>query len=595
MNSTLILDTVLIVFTLSSLALLSLPYIIYPRVVRSMKPRRFAGDDGHAVGHAAGRVSVIVPAHNEEEHIADKIEELVAQREGLEEMEIVVISDGSSDETVLKARQVAREHDGVRVIELLENYGKWTALEHATALAGGDILVMTDASAKLAEGSILALVNAMQDPEVGVATSTYGVFEDGPEADYWARKRAIVTAEAERDVLLGAHGACWAIRREALDFGSKPMIHDDYVLAMRARVNGWRVKAVAEAVAMDAPTESLGANYRRWVRMAQGNLQMISDYGMNMVTPALAKVTATLLATKLVKTLGPVWIAMMISASVALGILHPTIGMVGGVAILGATCALLAAGKGSALVFGLVAQIATGIGVARAALGMPVRWGTGRPFASSEPARLPGGVRVVKRAIDIAAAIVGLTLSAPILALCLIVIRLESAGGAIFAQERVSRVSGGREDVFTMYKLRTMYIDAEERSGPVWASDNDPRITRVGRILRKLRLDELPQFYNVLKGDMSLVGPRPERPHFTSRLRGMIPGYDDRVGALKPGITGLAQIRCGYDTSVDSVREKILHDLTYAAHLYSVGTYLRLEVKIILETVVVALTGRGSK
>ena len=153
----------------------------------------------------------------------------------------------------------------------------------------------------------------------------------------------------------------------------------------------------------------------------------------------------------------------------------------------------------------------------------------------------------------------------------------------------------GEEEVFTMYKLRTMYIDAEARSGPVWACDNDPRITRVGRLLRKLRLDELPQLYNVLRGDMSLVGPRPERPHFTSKLRGLIPGYDDRVSALKPGITGLAQIRCGYDTSIDSVREKILHDLTYAAHLYSLPTYLRLELRILLETVVVALTGRGSK
>jgi lipopolysaccharide/colanic/teichoic acid biosynthesis glycosyltransferase len=96
-------------------------------------------------------------------------------------------------------------------------------------------------------------------------------------------------------------------------------------------------------------------------------------------------------------------------------------------------------------------------------------------------------------------------------------------------------------------------------------------------------------------GDMSLVGPRPERPHFTEQLQQLIPGYDDRINALKPGITGWAQIHCGYDTSIESVRTKLLYDLAYAAHLYRLGSYLRIEVRVILETVVVALTGRGAR
>ena len=592
MEPTLIINGILLIITLAALALLAAPYVVYPRSMRRVRPRAFRVGVG---ARATERVSVIVPAFNEQEHIADKVTELLVQCADPSHTEILVVSDGSTDDTVIAARAAAGEREGVRVVEFLENHGKWSVLEHAVSLATGDILVFTDASARLSPGAIDALVNAFEDPEVGVVTSTYGVLEDGPEAAYWQRKREIIEAEASRDLLLGAHGACWAIRREALDFGTKPMIHDDFVLTLRARIKGWRVAVAPKAVAVDAPTEDLSMNFRRWVRVAQGNLQMLSDYRRHIGDLALLDVTATLAMTKLIKTLGPVWLLIALVSALAMAISFPTIALVVGAVILAASSAMVAAGKGDALVFGAVAQVATGVGVARSMLGMPARWGTSGARHSSAPAMLPGVVRAAKRALDIAAASVGLLLAAPVLAVCSILIRAESRGSAIFSQERVARVHDGEEEVFTMYKLRTMYIDAEARSGPVWACDNDPRITRVGRLLRKLRLDELPQLYNVLRGDMSLVGPRPERPHFTSKLRGLIPGYDDRVSALKPGITGLAQIRCGYDTSIDSVREKILHDLTYAAHLYSLPTYLRLELRILLETVVVALTGRGSK
>ena len=176
-----------------------------------------------------------------------------------------------------------------------------------------------------------------------------------------------------------------------------------------------------------------------------------------------------------------------------------------------------------------------------------------------------------------------------------IAIRVSSPGPILFRQERVRACRGGAERTFTMLKFRTMVVDAEVASGPVWATDDDPRITRVGKLFRRARLDELPQFFNVLFGDMSLVGPRPERPHFTSQLRDVIPAYDDRVTALKPGITGLAQIRCGYDTSIYSVRDKLTWDMAYAAHLYRPSDWAAVEVAILMETVVVALTGRGAK
>ncbi len=153
-----------------------------------------------------------------------------------------------------------------------------------------------------------------------------------------------------------------------------------------------------------------------------------------------------------------------------------------------------------------------------------------------------------------------LVVSSPVLIACAVLIKLTSRGPAIYKQDRVGQ--NGR--VFTLFKLRTMYEDAEAQTGPVWAAGDheDPRVTPVGRILRRTHLDEFPQLLNVLKGEMSLIGPRPERPHFVSQLKGEIPEYEKRL-EVKPGITGLAQIRNGYDRNLRDVRRKVRLDTQY--------------------------------
>jgi len=132
-----------------------------------------------------------------------------------------------------------------------------------------------------------------------------------------------------------------------------------------------------------------------------------------------------------------------------------------------------------------------------------------------------------------------------------------------------------------------MYQDAEKKTGPIWAGADDPRITRVGKILRKLRIDEVPQFINVFKGDMSLIGPRPERPYFVEQLKKEIPFYSRRL-RVRPGITGWAQIKHEYDQSLDDVRKKVQYDLFYLENMS-----LRMDLKIILSTISVMLRGKG--
>ena len=234
-------------------------------------------------------------------------------------------------------------------------------------------------------------------------------------------------------------------------------------------------------------------------------------------------------------------------------------------------------------------------------------------------------VRFAKRAIDIAGAAVGLALTAPLMPLIAAAIYWESPGPVMFRQRRagslksVTTTNGKREltfDEFDMHKFRTMIVDAEKHTGVVVAGADDPRITKVGKFLRKSRLDELPQFWDVLRGKMSLVGPRPERPELLQHLSYAIPLFEERMRDVKPGITGLAQISLGYTGSIpegseigklaatlqnpwdleetkgslaDDMRIKLLYDLAYTASLERFDTFLRTELGIIFKTPLVML------
>jgi len=190
-----------------------------------------------------------------------------------------------------------------------------------------------------------------------------------------------------------------------------------------------------------------------------------------------------------------------------------------------------------------------------------------------------------KRAASILASIIGLILSLPLLPFIILAIKLTSPGAIFYRQRRVGRDG----EVFNCYKFRTMRADAEADIGPTWASDDDPRITSVGRFLRMSRLDEIPQLWNVLRGDMSLVGPRPERPEFVDGLRQKIPYYNLRH-TIRPGITGWAQIRYKYGSSMEDAKEKLQYDLFYIKNM-SLG----LDLLIFFQTIKVILLAKGAK
>ncbi|HTA90728.1 MAG TPA: sugar transferase [Polyangiaceae bacterium] len=239
---------------------------------------------------------------------------------------------------------------------------------------------------------------------------------------------------------------------------------------------------------------------------------------------------------------------------------------------------------------------------------------------------IPVSVRVAKRGIDLLAAFVGLVALGLIFPFLALAICLDSPGPLFYRQRRAAtlRASQGTSrhafETFEMLKFRTMRLDAEARTGAVLAEENDPRITRVGRFLRKTRLDELPQLWNVFVGEMSLVGPRPERPELLENLALAIPFFEERMRDCKPGITGLAQVSLTYSgrapeggflaahedsltnpfgfelargALADDMRTKLLLDLAYVAALERFDTYLRTELSVIVKTPWVMLRGVG--
>lgn len=190
----------------------------------------------------------------------------------------------------------------------------------------------------------------------------------------------------------------------------------------------------------------------------------------------------------------------------------------------------------------------------------------------------------VKRILDIAGSLFGLIIFSLVSVVISIAIKLESKGPVLYRQERV----GEDGKIFRLLKFRSMRADAEA-NGPVWAQENDQRVTRVGKVIRKLRLDEIPQMFNVLKGEMSFVGPRPERPFFVDQLKSEIPFYSERH-VVKPGITGWAQISYRYGASKEDALEKLKYDLYYIKHMS-----LLFDLMIVFQTIKIVFLGKGAR
>jgi lipopolysaccharide/colanic/teichoic acid biosynthesis glycosyltransferase len=591
----------------SSILLSAYPVFIYPRLARLLAHRRRPESSETFTTPGLPEISILVPAHNEAATIEAKLNDIRGLNYPPDKLEILVCSDGSNDGTDDIVRRVA----GPRTL-LLRNErrrGKTATVNRLVASAKHPLVLLTDASAALDADALQHLVRAISAANVGVAAAAYirdasGTSVSQGESEYWTKQDRMRQWESDAGLLASAHGAAYLARRALVPVLPIDTINDDYTIPFTIRAAGARVVHVPQAIAIDRGQEASADVRHRLARITRGNLQMTMRL-FRLPAGDDRRVLLGLVA-KATKSLLPLWLALGGAASL---VLWPTATLTLAIAALASVAYATLAAKsatppnliarvGALLSYVALALSGQALGALQATFGVrqgPWRSHTGTTaLAVRGPSLPPRSVRIAKRAVDVIAATFGLAvMGIPMLVIAGLV-RRGSAGPAIYAQRRVYVRRDGSLAQFTMFKFRTMVADAEVGTGPIWATEDDPRITGLGNRLRKARLDELPQLFNLLLGDMSLVGPRPERAHFTKMLAREIPGYHERLMGLKPGITGLAQIHCEYDTSIDSVREKLLYDFAYALSLQRFRDYVRIEATTLLETVRVVLTGRGA-
>jgi len=589
--------------TIGSLGLVAYHHVGYPLLLRAL--RKPTKTPAALADEQLPEMTIIMPAYNEAGHIVAKLRNLAALDYPAGKLRVLVLCDGCTDATAGLAHGALREADcaglDAQIVEHLENRGKVAVLNEGITRARGEIVVLTDVSAMLPQDALRRTASHFVDPCLGAVGGTYRL-EAGDsegEAAYWRMQLGVKRGEAALGAPLGLHGAFYAIRRIAWAALPGDTINDDFILPMDIFARGWRVAYDEQIVAIEAEGTSNAAALRRRGRIAAGNAQQLVRL-LGLLHPRHGGVAFAFASGKALRVVMPLLIMIGALGSLALASVSPIFMGLAGLQLVGLLVALLGMmqGPGAPKPFALAAYV---VGGHMASLGGLWRYATGqykRPWTriveSLDPSmHLPKSVIIAKRLLDIGIAGLALLLTVPLWPLLALAIRLDSPGPVLFSQLRVGRVLNDRTELFRMLKFRSMYIDAEARSGAVWATQNDPRITRIGRFMRKTRLDEIPQLLNVLAGHMSIVGPRPERPGFYGKLEKAIPFFADRTVGLRPGITGLAQVNQGYDTSIDDVRRKVTFDHAYAMRLVTAWSWLSSDVGIMVRTVTVMATGRG--
>ena len=608
--------------TLFAIALIVYHHLAWPAMLARFRRRHApAPVPPRTCGAAAPRITVVMPAHNEADFIAAKIRNLAALDYPAEVLSLVVACDGCTDATAALARAALAEpactHLNAYVIEHRRNRGKVAVLNEAIAGVKTEIVALTDVSAMLPADALCRVAAHFTDPNLGALGGTYVMDRPGSagEAKYWTYQVAVKLGEAALGAPLGLHGAFWAFRRAAWTPLPVDTINDDFALPMAIFRRGWRIAYDPGLPVHEAESADPAAERRRRRRIAAGNAQQLLRHFW-LLHPRHGGVALAFASGKALRVMMPFLIAFTIPATFALA---PTSQLFVALAACEAA-GIVAAAAGAALGqraprplailhYAAAGHAASLVGAARyILLHHRQPWGRAALPPAQSPGRsqarrslshwkpqtyLPPHVVAAKRTVDIVAALAGLVLTAPLWPAIMLAIRLDSPGPALFRQLRIGRMLPDHTELFWILKFRTMRIDAEAQTGAVWAGVDDPRATRVGRFLRRTRLDELPQFINVLRGEMSIIGPRPERPAFYGRLERAIPFFADRTLGLRPGLTGLAQVSLDHGTTLEILRSKASYDHAYAMMLTSLHAWLKQDLRIVVRTMAVMAARRG--
>lgn len=578
-------------------------HVIYPLSLLAV-PRRAPAPQQE--NREPPHVTLIVTAYQEARTIGAKIANIAGLDYPPDRLHVRIHCDGSGDGTPLIAAEGIRALTAIgidaKVHAHVLNRGKIAVINEAVGAADTPLVVLTDASASLPADALRRVATTFADETVGVAGGLYDCTENGTpgERRYWAFQNRLRLGEAALGSPLGFSGAFHAFRREAFRLLPPGTINDDFILPMGIVAQGYR-GVLDETIAISERERTRpGQEFARRVRIGAGNLQQAIRL-FRLADPRRPGLAYAFLSGKALRAVMPF---LLLAALVSVTLL----GMSGTgwfVAAVLAWTGLIFALTGLAVAEHrrsrpqtlaatvLAGYAANGFGALMWMLGrFDVRGQWTKRRGADDDNTLPASVRLAKRAFDVTGGTVLLGLLGLVYVPVALAIKLESRGPVFYRQLRVGRALPDRTDLFELIKFRTMGQDAE-RHGAAWASKGDPRVTRVGRFLRRTRLDELPQAINVLRGDMSLIGPRPERPVFFGRLETSIPLYVERTYGILPGVTGLAQVRQGYDESIEDVRSKVGWDHAYALRIDSLWTWLKTDLAIAMETIGVMAGRKG--
>jgi len=554
-------------------------------------------------------ITVIIPAYNEADVIADKIMSLGALHYPPDRLHVALLCDGCNDDTAAIARATGalpeNKHLDLQVQDFKVNRGKVAVVNEAILAATSPIVALSDVSALLSVDALLVAAQHFLDPKIAVVAGGYRILNAGSAGEqlYWDYQLAIKMGEASLGAPMGVHGAFYFMRTALFEALPADTINDDFIIPMEMVAKGYRAVYDPNIMALELEQADMAMDQHRRKRIAAGNLQQVLRL-KRLLHPQFGGIALAFFSGKALRAVMPFCLLALLIGSLVLYSSHWFWALTSWAQILVYSIALMIhksqnLQKKSSLqaLYYLVSGHFSGLIGASLYLGghyrSPWKRANEQQENSSMIDYIPPTVARLKRAFDIFVAVVGLIVTLPVIPFVMLAIKLDSKGPVIFKQVRIGQSWPDHVELFKMFKFRTMRTDAETGSGAVWATQNDPRITRIGLFLRKTRLDEIPQLLNVLKGDMSIVGPRPERPEMYGKLENNIPFYSERTYGLKPGITGLAQVYQGYDASIEDVRSKVSYDHAYALGLCNVSTWIMRDIEIVWRTIFVMILGRG--
>ncbi|PCJ02213.1 MAG: hypothetical protein COB14_02485 [Alphaproteobacteria bacterium] len=553
-------------------------------------------------------ITILIPAYNEEYFIADKIINLAALEYPSDKLNVIIYCDGSTDHTALMA-QAAMDIESchnlnMTLIEETNNIGKIAALNKIIPTIKTDIVALSDVSALLSMDALLIAAKHFEASQIGFVGGTYDFadYASAGEEIYWRYQRNVKKGEAVLGAPIGCHGAFYIFRKELFRTLPADTVNDDFILPMEILGQGYKGIYEPEIVALELEQVETNQDFKRRIRIAMGNVQQVFRL-LHILHPKHRGVAMSFFSGKVLRAFMPILLMVALLGSFIL--MHVDniyiagfFGMIFVAQIMVYMLALLKPILPQYKIFDVIHYLVSGHVAGLFGL---VRYATGQHNGRWERAVLgntdahysPMIVRFSKRTFDILSAIGGLIVLAPLFPILALLIKLDGAGPVIFKQKRVGLSNSNFTSFFWMYKFRTMVVDAEKMTGAVWAKKDDPRITRMGKFMRKTRLDELPQLWNVLIGDMSLIGPRPERPELYGKLEKAVPFFAERNFGVRPGITGPAQIHNGYDETIEDVRNKAAYDHSYALSLSSFKNWIRGDALIFYQTIGVVVGRRG--